>query len=172
MPAIRPIPASYVSWNAAGQLTLASVASVLIKSGGALTAVTFDGAQDATFQGNVFLPANKYVSWLARSGLDSPADGLLRLTNAAGTGFDRLQFGSTAATHPAIKRSSTALHARLADDSGYAPTESLYDRWGAGTPEGVVTAPIGSTFHRTDGGAGTSLYVKQSGVGNTGWVGK
>lgn len=43
---------------------------------------------------------------------------------------------------------------------------------GAGTPEGVVSAPVGSLYLRTDGGAGTSLYVKQTGTGNTGWVGK
>jgi hypothetical protein len=43
---------------------------------------------------------------------------------------------------------------------------------GTGSPEGVVTAPIGSLYLRTDGGAGTSLYVKQTGTGNTGWVGK
>ncbi len=43
---------------------------------------------------------------------------------------------------------------------------------GAGTPEGVVTAAIGSMFTRTDGGASTTLYVKESGVGNTGWVAK
>ena len=43
---------------------------------------------------------------------------------------------------------------------------------GSGSPEGVVTAPIGSLFSRSDGSAGTSLYVKESGSGNTGWVGK
>jgi hypothetical protein len=43
---------------------------------------------------------------------------------------------------------------------------------GAGTPEGTVTAGIGSIYLNTTGGAGTSFYVKQSGVGNTGWVGK
>lgn len=43
---------------------------------------------------------------------------------------------------------------------------------GSGTPEGVVTAPVGSLFSRTDGGSGTSLYVKESGTGNTGWVAK
>lgn len=43
---------------------------------------------------------------------------------------------------------------------------------GLGTPEGSVTAPVGSLYSRTDGGAGTSLYVKESGSGNTGWVGK
>ena len=43
---------------------------------------------------------------------------------------------------------------------------------GSGSPEGVVTAPIGTLYSRSDGGAGTSLYVKESGTGNTGWVGK
>lgn len=43
---------------------------------------------------------------------------------------------------------------------------------GAGSPEGVVTAPVGSMWSRSDGGAGTSLYVKESGSGNTGWVAK
>jgi hypothetical protein len=43
---------------------------------------------------------------------------------------------------------------------------------GTGTPEGAVFAPVGSLFTRTDGGAATSLYVKETGTGNTGWVGK
>lgn len=43
---------------------------------------------------------------------------------------------------------------------------------GAGTPEGAVTAAIGSLYTRTDGGANTTLYVKESGAGNTGWVAK
>jgi hypothetical protein len=41
-----------------------------------------------------------------------------------------------------------------------------------GTPEAKITAPIGSIARRTDGGASTSFYVKQSGTGNTGWVAK
>lgn len=43
---------------------------------------------------------------------------------------------------------------------------------GTGSPEGAVTAPIGSLYVRTDGGAGTTLYVKESGTGNTGWIAK
>lgn len=43
---------------------------------------------------------------------------------------------------------------------------------GAGSPEGVVTAVVGSTYQRSDGGVGTTFYVKESGVGNTGWVAK
>lgn len=49
---------------------------------------------------------------------------------------------------------------------------SIVWRCGTGTPEGAVTAPVGSLFTRTDGGAGTTLYVKESGSGNTGWVAK
>lgn len=49
---------------------------------------------------------------------------------------------------------------------------SVIWRCGAGTPEGAVTAPVGSLFTRTDGGANTTLYVKESGAGNTGWVAK
>ena len=43
---------------------------------------------------------------------------------------------------------------------------------GAGTPEGAVTAVVGSLYTRTNGGASTTLYVKESGSGNTGWVAK
>lgn len=43
---------------------------------------------------------------------------------------------------------------------------------GSGDPEGSVTAPVGSIYSRTDGGALTSFYVKESGTGNSGWVAK
>ena len=54
----------------------------------------------------------------------------------------------------------------------YALWNRVGELFGPGTPEGVLTAGIGSTYRRTNGGAGTSFYVKQSGTGNTGWVGK
>lgn len=41
--------------------------------------------------------------------------------------------------------------------------------FGQGSPESVVTAPVGMLYVRRDGGAGISLYVKESGTGNTGW---
>ena len=41
---------------------------------------------------------------------------------------------------------------------------------GTGSPEGSVTASPGSLFARTDGGTGLTLYVKETGTGNTGWV--
>jgi len=43
---------------------------------------------------------------------------------------------------------------------------------GAGSPEGNLTAVVGSLFTRTDGGASTTLYIKETGSGNTGWIAK
>lgn len=43
---------------------------------------------------------------------------------------------------------------------------------GTSSPEGSVTAPAGSIFVDISGGAGTTLYVKESGAGNTGWAAK
>lgn len=112
------------------------------------------------------------LRWNTRSVISSASNGVLMLSNNAQNDFTRLQFGGTTSAFPSIKRSATALQVRLADDSNYAGMESLYSRYGSGSPEGVVTAPIGATYSRGDGGAGTSFYVKESGVGNTGWVAK
>lgn len=43
---------------------------------------------------------------------------------------------------------------------------------GLGSPQERITAGPGSLYLRQDGGIGRSLYVKESGVGNTGWVAK
>ena len=43
---------------------------------------------------------------------------------------------------------------------------------GTGTPEAVISANIGTLFLRIDGSTGTSMYIKESGTGNTGWVAK
>ena len=45
-------------------------------------------------------------------------------------------------------------------------------RAGSGSPEGAVTGAVGSLWVRTDGGTSTTLYVKETGSGNTGWVAK
>ncbi len=43
---------------------------------------------------------------------------------------------------------------------------------GNGSPEGVAVAKPGSMYLREDGAANTTLYIKGSGAGNTGWVAK
>lgn len=43
---------------------------------------------------------------------------------------------------------------------------------GTGSPEGAVSASPGSLYTNESGGAGATLYVKESGTGSTGWVAK
>lgn len=54
------------------------------------------------------------------------------------------------------------------EDETNAPTITF----GNVVPNGSVTAAVGSLYICTLGGASTTLYVKESGSGNTGWVGK
>lgn len=55
---------------------------------------------------------------------------------------------------------------------GTSSTNGVLIQSGTGSPEGVLTARQGSLYLRMDGGAGTSMYVKESGTGNTGWTAK
>jgi hypothetical protein len=43
---------------------------------------------------------------------------------------------------------------------------------GIGNPNGVVTAPVGSIYTNLAGSSFSTLYVKESGSGNTGWASK
>lgn len=51
-------------------------------------------------------------------------------------------------------------------------SSTVFDSAGTGSPEGIVTAGVGSTYRRFDGAANTSVYFKETGTGNTGWVAK
>jgi hypothetical protein len=64
--------------------------------------------------------------------------------------------------------------ARLKDIYGvrHMFTSAVGISYGSGSPEGAVSASRGSLYVRTDGGTGTTLYVKESGTGNTGWAAK
>jgi hypothetical protein len=60
---------------------------------------------------------------------------------------------------------------------GYITTVRTGDgttKWtsGSGSPEGALLAVVGSMYTRTDGGVGTTLYVKETGTSSTGWVAK
>lgn len=102
-------------------------------------------------------------------------------TNNIGIQVDQPTSGATRSTAIAIGTPATGQWAFFSTSSSPSALSgplrmggSTGPLWtsGTGSPEGVVTAPIGSFYSRTDGGAGTSWYVKESGTGNTGWVGK
>lgn len=64
----------------------------------------------------------------------------------------------------ATERNFNALQGALAALGIYA---------GTGSPNTVVTASVGAIYRRLDGGAATSIYIKESGTAtNTGWVAK
>jgi hypothetical protein len=63
--------------------------------------------------------ANSGLTWSSRSLINSPADGVIRLTNNAVNGFDRLQFGGITASFAAIKRNGTGIDIRDAADVGF-----------------------------------------------------
>lgn len=82
--------------------------------------------------------------------------------NGATYQIPRLITGTTSGANPALQTTGLLL-------ARYGASGAI-DRWGNGTPEGSVTAPLGSLYRRLDGGVGTTLYSKETGVGNTGWV--
>jgi len=113
------------------------------------------------------------IVWAGRIRAEATASGNFRLKNSAGNDFGLFQLGGTSSSYPAVKRVSAGINFVVADDSAFAATQSLYDRFGSGSPEGVISAPVGAVYHRTDGGTGTAVYFKETGgTGNTGWVAK
>ena len=81
------------------------------------------------------------------------------MTNTLGAG------GFEPSNDPAARRALFDLRRQLDEINGRIRT-------GSGTPEGVVAAPVGTLFLRSNGAATTTLYVKETGTGNTGWVAK
>ena len=94
----------------------ANHATLTVSSGGNLTI-------NAT--GNV-IDLNQTIGFRTTGGtllgrIAATANGIFRITNDAENDFSRLGLGGTTSSFPAIKRSSTTLAFRLADDSADAP---------------------------------------------------
>jgi len=98
-----------------------------------------------TVAGSVNLSSgSQFFGWssLTRVWADS-VNGDLRISNNAGNDFGLLKFGGTTDAFPALKRSTTSLQARLADDSAFTniqgklTTETAYTA-GAPTATGYI----------------------------------
>lgn len=130
--------------------------------------------KDATGSGALWLGDQGARIQAATSG------NVLLRAGTGGTSFDFYpQSGGSFVTlalsgGPAVRATPEAGHAAFRAASGWYEHGTAGPRWmaGAGSPEGAITAPVGSLYSRSDGGAGTSLYVKESGTGSTGWVAK
>jgi hypothetical protein len=105
--------------------------------------------------GQTFLPAELSLSLAATAG---PTNSIRQVLQVTSDGETRTLRGLRAGGPGTLP---TALGAG-----------SLWSS-GTGDPNGAITGSPGDLFSRTDGGAGTSFYVKESGVNTTaGWVGK
>lgn len=84
---------------------------------------------------SIYFPSNGSLLFQDASRIVAQSSGFI-LQDWAGTAFGLLSFGGTTSSFPALKRSSTTLQARLADDSAFAnieaaqvvtPTQTLTD---------------------------------------------
>jgi hypothetical protein len=111
---------------------------------------------------------------------DSTADfsGILRVPTAYAparvAGYQPFisPFGNTV---PTLQRSSVGMWqdgeriSMVAQDKDGVSRRYIAVYTASGTPEGSVTAPVGSLYTRTNGASGTVLYIKEDGTGATGW---
>lgn len=81
-------------------------------------------------------------------------------------------FTDAATPFSGIVRASAAYIQAMWAGNGGGTYQAARIFFGAGSPEGVVYAVVGSLYLRSNGAAGTTQYTKESGVGNTGWVPK
>lgn len=88
---------------------------------------------------------------------------LFRNTNTTGNKYLRISKGdgTTAAAFEIMNGAITTLNG-----------QNVTITAGTGSPQGVVAAPAGSIYLNTSGGANATIWVKESGTGNTGWVAK
>jgi hypothetical protein len=148
------------------------------------TTRTFAGGNDFAFSATHHAPGN--LVWLDNALVDTGTGSISKSSDSVledtmtqqGIDFRHCYDDGTMTTPPASK--AWPVGYRIYEASGGywecvvagTPGTWIGRLSGSGDPENTVAAPVGSTWMRTDGGALTTLYVKESGTGNTGWVGK
>ena len=146
------------------------------------------GAVVANFIAGEWQPGSAGINWGSNTRLFGGTDGTGRLIQRNGTSAqtfaiantytsftnkEEFEIGWVGNSNVCRLRPIKGSSAGSSRNAEFHTTETGLN-WGSGSgsPEGVRTAPIGSLYTRTDGGASTTLYVKESGTGNTGWIAK
>jgi len=90
-----------------------------VSSGGSLNLKGGISAPTGAITSGSDIVSGGYFGVTSKSWIRSATNGNWTLYNNATTDFGLLQFGGTTSSYPALKRNSTGLDVRLADDSGY-----------------------------------------------------
>jgi hypothetical protein len=162
------VKVSVANVTAGRAVSVASLTAVGSGAGGTQTLATLNAAADA-FSNSVEIALEPLISGQSRTGLGAQREGVG--TAAAvylKAGGNEVLRGSVSGD-VSVPIGNTVVSTA---SKGFLLPGGISWTSGSGSPEGVVTAPVGSLYSRSDGGLLSSLYVKESGSGNTGWVGK
>lgn len=114
-------------------------------------------------------------TWIPFAAANFDKDQYVGAVGAAANATLYIHQGSGQATPPLIiykTDGSPGSYFDIADTALHPQASNAGIYSGVGSPEGVVTAAQGAIYLNQGGGSHTSLYVKETGAGNTGWVGK
>jgi hypothetical protein len=84
------------------------------------TALTVGDNSGTTGRVTIGIGTSRGLAFGNRGTIVADADGVFLLRDNAGTSFNRLSFGGSTSSFPALKRNGSTLETRLADDSGFA----------------------------------------------------
>lgn len=119
--------------------------NTLVFTVNAVNALSLNASGSATFAATVLAGTGGALGWSSGSYFAAPSDGIIRLTQNSGSGFNRLNYGGDTASFPSQKRSGTILQGRLADDSDFCTiqgklrTDNAYAAGAPGAATGTVT---------------------------------
>lgn len=138
---IRFQPNNTLSWtmNTSGHLLAGADNTYDIGASGGNRPHNVHVGNDVQAAGNVIVAAGSLFRFTGRGSMWATADGVFQFSNNSASDFGRINFGGSTSSFPALKRSSTTLQARLADDSAFAGFASANMQ--AATAYTVATLP-------------------------------
>lgn len=136
------------------------------------------GASGATRPRSIYVGTNITANNMVKGAVfNGGTNSIVLLQNDAGNDFNRLQFGGTTSSFPALKRSTTTLQVRLADDSADAGFSALTGAFSGAltvSVNGALSAPaINGTGTWITGGSATTTkpyaLIEPTGTTSTAW---
>lgn len=125
----------------------------------------YGGTYSGALNGGAYVLTSQdgFIGWAGRALMYSPSDGVIRLSNYAGTNFTRLNFGGTTSSFPALGRNGISLYVGLADGTNGG-------NFGIGTSTPVAQLDISNTTQgiimNSTGGIGDSPIMNTTGTTN------